>query len=98
MRITGNQFVIPVKEGWIVKGQFNVRISFKSSSKEEAINRAFEIAKNQKTKVYLKHKNGKFKLLIPEECISIITHDQYVSYEAKRERPFYVKDLSNFYD
>ncbi|MBL8008794.1 MAG: DUF2188 domain-containing protein [Ignavibacteria bacterium] len=55
-----DQYVSKVKDGWIVQGKLNVKITSKANTKHEAIRIAVKIAKNQKTKVYVQNSKGEF--------------------------------------
>ena len=54
-----NQHVLPHNPGWTVKGEGNSRYTFITGRKDEAIFRAREIAKNQRTELVIHNRNGK---------------------------------------
>lgn len=56
-----NQHVIPTETGWSVKGENNTRATSTHSTQKEAIDRAREIAKNQKSEVVIHGKDGKIR-------------------------------------
>lgn len=56
-----NQHVVKGKEGWNVKGENNSKATSNHSTQKEAIGRAREIAKNQKTEVVIHGRDGKIR-------------------------------------
>jgi hypothetical protein len=54
-----NQHVVPTNDGWGVRGEGNSKITKKTKTKEEAINFAKEIAKNQESELVIHNQNGK---------------------------------------
>lgn len=55
-----DQYVSEVKDGWIVQGKLNVKITRKTKTKYEAISIAEKIARNQNTKVFVQNSRGVF--------------------------------------
>ncbi|MBE6074208.1 MAG: DUF2188 domain-containing protein [Selenomonas ruminantium] len=53
-----NQHVVPHGNGWAVKGEGNSRATAITNTKQEAIDRAREIAQNQGTKLVIHNRNG----------------------------------------
>jgi uncharacterized protein YdaT len=54
-----NQHVVPTKDNkWGVKGEGNQRLTKKTNSQQEAINKARSIAKNQGSEVVIHRKDG----------------------------------------
>jgi len=57
-----NQHVVPDKNGgWNVKGAGNSKASAHTDTKQEAIDKAVEIAKNQKSEVVIHGKDGRIQ-------------------------------------
>ncbi len=54
-----NQWVVPNKDGWGVRGEGNDKLTSKTDTKAEAI--AKEIAKNQKSELVILGKDGKIQ-------------------------------------
>ena len=54
-----NQHVVPHKNGWAVRGEKNKRNTRLTETKEEALKIARQIAKNQKSELIIKNKQGK---------------------------------------
>ena len=59
LKIKKEQHVVTAKKGWAVRGEGNSRRTKLTATKEEAINRARNIAKNQKTELVIHNKNGR---------------------------------------
>lgn len=53
-----NQHVVPHEGGWAVKGEGNSRATVITNTKQEAIDRAREIAQNQGTELVIHNRNG----------------------------------------
>lgn len=56
-----NQHVVPHNEGWAVRGENNSKITSHHSTQAEANEKAKEIAKNQKSEVFIHAKNGQIR-------------------------------------
>lgn len=56
-----NQHVVKNKNGWSVKGANNSRATSNHPTQKEAIERAREIAKNQKSEVVIHGRDGKIR-------------------------------------
>jgi uncharacterized protein YdaT len=56
-----NQHVVKGKEGWNVKGANNSKATSNHRTQKEAIERAREIAKNQKSEVVIHGRDGKIR-------------------------------------
>jgi uncharacterized protein YdaT len=54
-----NQHVVPHKKHWAVKGEGNSRNTIYTETKNEAIVKARQIAKNKKSEVVIHNRNGK---------------------------------------
>ena len=54
-----NQHVLPHGKNWSVRGEGNSRKTKITSTKDEAVTRAREIAKNMKTELVIHNKDGK---------------------------------------
>ena len=55
-----NQWVSPRPDGtWAVHGEKNSRDTSRHSTKQEAIDRAVEIAKNQRSEVIVQNRSGR---------------------------------------
>lgn len=54
-----NQHVIPTEIGWAVKGERNLRVTKRTETKDDAIVKAREIAKKQKTELVIHNRDGK---------------------------------------
>lgn len=53
-----NHHVIPRGSEWAVKGEGNSRVTVVTNTKQEAIDRAREISKNQGTELVIHNRNG----------------------------------------
>lgn len=53
-----NQHVVPRGSEWSVKGEGNSRVTVVTNTKQEAIDRAREISKNQGTELVIHNRNG----------------------------------------
>ncbi len=53
-----NQHVVPRGNGWAVKGEGNSRATAITNTKQEAIDRAREISRNQGTELVIHNRNG----------------------------------------
>ena len=56
-----NQWVIIHPKGWAIKGEGNKRATKVTKSQKEAIDIAREIAKNQKSELYIQNREGKIR-------------------------------------
>lgn len=56
-----NQWVSPRKDGWGVRGEGNTRDTSQHKTQQEAIDRAREIAKNQKSEVIVQRPDGRIR-------------------------------------
>jgi len=56
-----NQYVVPTDSGWGVKGEKNEKLTKKFDKKENAVNYAKDIAKNQKSELTILKKDGKIQ-------------------------------------
>jgi hypothetical protein len=56
-----NQHVVPTDKGWGVKGEGNDKLTSKTDTKSEAESIAREIAKNQKSELFIHGKDGKIQ-------------------------------------
>lgn len=56
-----NQHVTPHDDGWQVKGEGNSKATSVTRTKQEAINTAREIAKNQGSELIIHGKDGKIQ-------------------------------------
>lgn len=56
-----NQHVIPVKNGWAVKGEGNKKSTKITSTKAEAVKIGRKIAQNKKSELIIHGKDGKIK-------------------------------------
>lgn len=54
-----NQHVVPRGSGWAVKGEGNSRATAITSTKQEAIDKARNIARNQGAELIIHNRNGK---------------------------------------
>lgn len=59
MGLKKNQHVVPHKDGWAVIGENNSRRTKITATKKDAVDRAREIAKNQKTELVIHNRDGK---------------------------------------
>jgi type IV secretory pathway TrbL component len=53
-----NQHVVPHNGGWAVKGSGNSKVTKVTSTQQQAIDYAREIAKNQESELIIHRKNG----------------------------------------
>lgn len=56
-----NQYVVPTKDGWGVKGQGNSKLTAKADTKADALKIGKEIAKNQQSELTILGKDGKIQ-------------------------------------
>lgn len=56
-----NQHVMPLGDKWQVKGEGNSRATLITNTQKEAIEKAREIAKNQKSELVVHNKEGKIR-------------------------------------
>ena len=56
-----NQHVVKTEDGWGVRGENNTRITKKFDTQQAAIDRAREIAINQKSELLIHGKNGQIR-------------------------------------
>jgi len=56
-----NQHVVPTKDGWGVKGEGNSKNTANTQTKQQALDIAKEIAKNNKSEVDIHGKDGKIQ-------------------------------------
>lgn len=56
-----NQYVVPTKDGWGIKGQGNSKLRVKTDTKADALKIGKEIAKNQKSELTILGKDGKIQ-------------------------------------
>ncbi|WP_035295971.1 DUF2188 domain-containing protein [Brevibacillus thermoruber] len=56
-----NQHVVPHRDGWAVKGEGNSKATRVTDTKQEAINIAREIARNQQSELFIHGKDGKIQ-------------------------------------
>ena len=56
-----NQHVVPTKDGWGVKGAGNDKLTAKTELKKDSEKIAREIAKNQKSELFIHGKDGKIQ-------------------------------------
>lgn len=56
-----NQHVVPNKNGWAVKGEGNQRNTFITSTQQEAIDIARQIARNQGSELFIHGRNGQIR-------------------------------------
>jgi hypothetical protein len=56
-----NQYVVPTKEGWGVKGEGNSKLTVKTENKADALKIGKEIAKNQQSELTILGKDGKIQ-------------------------------------
>lgn len=56
-----NQYVVPNKGGWGVKGEGNSKLTSKTDTKAEALKIGKEIAKNQQSELTILGKDGKIQ-------------------------------------
>ncbi len=53
-----SQHVVPLQDGWAVKGEGNSKVTKVHDTQKEAIAQAKEIAKNQKSQIIIHAKDG----------------------------------------
>ena len=56
-----NQHVTPHKDGWQVKGEGNIKATLVTNTKEKAIQKAREIARNQHSELITHDKKGRIQ-------------------------------------
>ena len=56
-----NQYVVPTKDGWGVKGEGNSKLTAKTDAKADALKIGKEIAKNQQSELTILGKDGKIQ-------------------------------------
>jgi len=56
-----NQHVVPHPEGWAVKGEGNSKATVVTSTQQEAVDAAREIAKNQQSELLIHGKDGQIR-------------------------------------
>ena len=56
-----NQHVVPYKGKWAVRGEGNKKVTKITTTQQEAIERAKEIAKNKKAEVVIHNRKGKIR-------------------------------------
>lgn len=56
-----NQHVVKTSNGWGVRGENNSRITRSFDTQKDAIDKAREIAINQKSELFIHGENGKFR-------------------------------------
>jgi len=56
-----NQYVMPIKGGWGVKGEGNSKLTAKTDTKAEALKIGTNIAKNQQSELTILKKDGKIQ-------------------------------------
>lgn len=56
-----NQHVVKTPEGWGIYGENNTRITQEFDTQKKAIEKAREIAMNQKSEVFIHRKNGEIR-------------------------------------
>jgi len=56
-----NQYVVPTKSGWAIKGENNQKATKNFDKKSDAVKKATEIAKNQKSELTILKKDGKIQ-------------------------------------
>ncbi|MBU3660367.1 MAG: DUF2188 domain-containing protein [Flavobacteriales bacterium] len=56
-----NQYVVPTKNGWGVKGEGNSKLTVKTDTKVDALKIGKEIAKNQQSELTILGKDGKIQ-------------------------------------
>ncbi len=56
-----NQYIVPTKGGWGVKGEGNSKLTAKTDTKAEAIKIGTNIAKNQQSELTILKKDGKIQ-------------------------------------
>ena len=53
-----NQHVVPNGDGWAVKGERNSKATHRTNTQQQAIDLAREIARNQKSELFIHRKDG----------------------------------------
>ncbi len=56
-----NQYVVPTKDGWGIRGENNERLTKTFEKKSDAIECAKDIAKNQKSELTILKKDGQIQ-------------------------------------
>lgn len=56
-----NQYVVPTENGWAVKGEKSKKATKNFDTKVKAVERATQIAQNQKSELTILKKNGKIQ-------------------------------------
>jgi uncharacterized protein YdaT len=56
-----NQHVVPHSDGWAVRGEGNSKVTSVCSTQAEAIERAREIAQNQRSELLVHGRNGQIR-------------------------------------
>lgn len=56
-----NQYVVKDGKGWGVRGEGNDRLTVKTDTQREAIERGREIARNQSSELRIQGEDGKFR-------------------------------------
>jgi hypothetical protein len=56
-----NQYIVPIKDGWGVKGQGNSKLTAKTDTKADVLKIGKEIAKNQQSELTILGKDGKIQ-------------------------------------
>lgn len=56
-----NQYVVPTKDGWGVRGEGNKKLTAKTDTKVEALKIGTGIAKNQQSELTILKKDGKIQ-------------------------------------
>ncbi len=56
-----NQYVVPTKDGWGVRGEGNKKLTVKTETKAEAQKIGTSIAKNQQSELTILKKDGKIQ-------------------------------------
>jgi hypothetical protein len=56
-----NQYVVRHSDDWAVRGEGNKRITSKHETQKDAIKEAIEIAKKEKSEVFIQGRNGKWR-------------------------------------
>jgi len=56
-----NQYVVPTKDGWGVRGEGNSKLTLKTDTKAEALKLGTSIAKNQQSELTILKKDGKIQ-------------------------------------
>lgn len=77
-----NQHVVPTGISWGVKGAGNVKFTSKTTTQKKAIERAKEIAKNQKSELVIHGSDGKIR-----------DHDSY----GNDPHPLWTKNINQNY-